>query len=645
MEKIKAIKLEQKRVGVLLATPVWQAGKLTATSEIEYTEYHVIPLQMGDEKNVAQRYHEYALECFERIQTILKGKPQGKVLFQIITADPILAGLSGLLKTAALENPHFSGQVILAPSYMTADERARCLREEKSRGLDPLVTYEHGVRQVLRWQAVEEEQDKPPVAFRDDGVYLITGGLGALGLLFAREVAEQTSRATVVLTGRSELTVEKQSRLNGLSRASYRQVDLNDLNQVEQLISGIKDEYGRLDGILHCAGMIADNFILKKSSAEFSEVLSPKVTGTFNLDQASQDVALDFFELFSSFAGAMGNLGQADYATANGFLDQYASYRNGQVAAGRRHGRTRSVNWTLWQAGGMEIDRASLDVLERATGVQHLRTATGMEAFHRSLALPYAQILVGEGDLAQMRSALLAAAAVSSEPRVRQAEPMGRIDSENLARRTQDFLRRQLSSVLKLPANLIDPEAALEQYGIDSILAMKLTSELELTFGRLSKTLFFEYATIGALTQYFIQSHSARLVTLFQAQADGEGQMKPADTLPETRRPARLERVSSEPRSRSRRAAINGAAESDPVAIIGLSGRYPEAMDIDAYWQNLRDGKDCIVEVPKDRWDWREYFSEDRTQGGHHYSKWGGFIAGVDEFDPLFFNISPKEAK
>src|SRR5262249_22449349 len=58
-----------------------------------------------------------------------------------------------------------------------------------------------------------------------------------------------------------------------------------------------------------------------------------------------------------------------------------------------------------------------------------------------------------------------------------------------------------------------------------------------------------------------------------------------------------------------------------------------------------RAGKDCIVEVPPDRWDWRKYYSEDRTRSGHHYSKWGGFIAGVDEFDPLFFNISPVDAE
>src|SRR5262249_2342419 len=163
---------------------------------------------------------------------------------------------------------------------------------------------------------------------------------------FAKEILEQTKQAKVVLTGRSALDADKQARMAALpapaNRVSYRQVNLTDLNEVKQLIASIKEEHGRLNGILHSAGMIADNFILKKTSAEFSKVLAPKVAGTHNLDRATQDVDLDFFVLFSSIAGAVGNVGQADYATANGFMDQFAAYRNGQVASGQRHGRTRS---------------------------------------------------------------------------------------------------------------------------------------------------------------------------------------------------------------------------------------------------------------------------------------------------------------
>jgi NAD(P)-dependent dehydrogenase (short-subunit alcohol dehydrogenase family) len=163
-------------------------------------------------------------------------------------------------------------------------------------------------------------------------------------------------------------------------------VDVYDLDQVKRLIAGIKDEYGRLDGVLHCAGTIADNFILKKTGCEFREALAPKVTGTYNLDQTTRDVELDFFALFSSIAGAMGNVGQADYATANGFMDGFAAYRNRLAAAGERRGRTLSIIWPLWQEGGMGIDAASLELLEQTTGLLPMRTATGMDAFYRSLA-------------------------------------------------------------------------------------------------------------------------------------------------------------------------------------------------------------------------------------------------------------------
>src|SRR5437588_5053821 len=103
----------------------------------------------------------------------------------------------------------------------------------------------------------------------------------------------------------------------------------------------------------------------------------------------------------------MGNLGQADYATANGFMDQFAAYRNRQVGAGKRHGRTRSINWPLWQAGGMKIDEGSQRLLQQITGMQPMQTATGIEAFYRALALPYDQVLVVEGDRSKLRRALL----------------------------------------------------------------------------------------------------------------------------------------------------------------------------------------------------------------------------------------------
>src|SRR6185369_11447768 len=219
-----------------------------------------------------------------------------------------------------------------------------------------------------------------------------------------------------------------------------------------------------------------------------------------------------------------------DYAAANGFMDHFAAYRNRQVTAGERRGRTRSINWPLWQAGGMAIDPATQEQLQHAIGMQPLQTATGMRAFHRSLASPHDQIVVMEGDLAKIRRTWLGApAAVPSEvrPPVVLIAPV--IDSDSLAEKTQDYLRKQFSGLLKVPSDEIDPHAALEAYGVDSILAMRLTNQFEQAFGSLSKTLVFEYQTISELAGYFLRSHSDRLATLFAAPDNGNRQLKAAD--------------------------------------------------------------------------------------------------------------------
>src|SRR5215472_12364752 len=406
LDKVKAVKLKEHapRAGGLIASPVWKAHSVEPSiglAEFEFAEHHVVlgelpkvdtatlqfllprsqclllPAQM--EKNIAQRYSEHALACFARIQAILQSKPREKVLFHIVVTkageQSLLAGLSALLKTAALENPQFTGQLILVAAETTSEDLARYLKQEQGGPLESVVRYETGERRVWDWEEIAPaEGEEVPIAFHEGGVYLITGGLGRLGFLFAGEILSQREKARVVVTGRGALTADKHALIEGLGaragRVSYRQVDLGNLGQVERLVRQIQEEYGQLNGIVHSAGEIADAFILKKSPEEFGRVLVPKVEGTYNLDEASAEVALDFFVLFSSAAAAMGNVGQGDYAAANAFMDQFARYRNERVRAGERRGQTRSINWGLWESGGMKVDAATLERLQRTLGLQ-----------------------------------------------------------------------------------------------------------------------------------------------------------------------------------------------------------------------------------------------------------------------------------
>ena len=674
--------------GVLYAAPVWEPRPIGRTdgASPRFERRHIVlcgahgehaevlaatqdadclPLPGDAHRDPAQRYQQAASACFERIKGLLSGAARQRVLLQLVVPDTeedaLVLGLSGLLKTAAAENPAFSGQIIVA-SPRPAEALAQLLRADMTRTRETVIRHRPAAREVLTWKELEAGEGDADIAFKDGGVYLITGGLGGLGVLFAREILEKARGAKVVVTGRSALTPEKDAILKSLSSrrgaVEYRPMDVADAGQVRQVVAAIVEEHQRLDGILHAAGMIRDAFILEKTVEDLRQVLEPKVAGTFHLDEASKQLALDFMVLFSAGAAVTGNPGQADYAAANGFMDRFATYRNQLASQGLRQGRTRAIDWPLWQEGGMRVDAAILEQVRRSAGLTALRTIHGLQAFHRSLALPHDQLQVVEGDLPKLRERLFADAAGADLPTARQTSDAetATVDPSDLQDRTRQFLKKRLSALLKLPANRIDAAAPLEKYGINSIMTMDLTNELEKIFGSLPKTLFFEYQTLDELAQYFIRSHAARLATLFAPDASTDRRVAVAASAGASKAAAEPVPDPSAGRSAARRrrfAAIapSEAGQSDaarlaePIAIVGLSGRYPGARNVEEYWRNLRDGKDCIVEVPADRWDWRDYFSDDRSRPGHHYSKWGGFIDGVDEFDALFFNIPPADAE
>ena len=230
------------------------------------------------------------------------------------------------------------------------------------------------------------------------------------------------------------------------------------------------------------------------------------------------------------------------------------------------------------------------------------------------------------------------------------------VQSQSLRDKATTALKKIVGHTIKLPVHEIDSREEMEKYGIDSILIVSMVDALRSVFSHISSTVFFEYQTIDALVDHFLATEEEAVKRWVGAEEPVASEA-PVSTEQDTRPTNSVSIVKgSSRRRRNRPASIadsglqhNGAGLAETreqdIAIIGLSGRYPEAVNIEAYWNNLREGKDCIVEVPKERWDWQKYFSEDRSKDGCHYSKWGGFITGVDEFDPRFFNIAPSEAK
>ena len=230
----------------------------------------------------------------------------------------------------------------------------------------------------------------------------------------------------------------------------------------------------------------------------------------------------------------------------------------------------------------------------------------------------------------------------------------GGITSDLLREKSTLYFKKLIGDTLKIPYQKLDAAEPYGRYGIDSILVVQLANTLSKVLNNVNSTLFFEYQTIDELVDHFLKTQSTELIKLVGL----ENQESTAAVLTDDRSPALPPTVTSLPTFRKSRSFLppqitepnspaysRGGALIRDVAVIGLAGRYPGAENVQEFWNLLKEGKNCITEIPEERWDWREYFDAEKGKEGTTYTKWGGFIKDIDKFDPLFFHISPKEAE
>nr|QEO74705.1 phosphopantetheine-binding domain-containing pro [uncultured bacterium] len=234
------------------------------------------------------------------------------------------------------------------------------------------------------------------------------------------------------------------------------------------------------------------------------------------------------------------------------------------------------------------------------------------------------QVIVAESDGVVWRQAAAPATKPARQPAPSAAVAPGTAAALKAA--ANAHVRKLVAQTLRMDANDVDVREPLETYGIDSILVVQITEALRETFPDVRSTLLFECQTIDALSEHFVRHSGDQLARLA-----GMPAVAPAVAV----KPARAPVTAREP-----------VGADDPIAVIGMSCRFPQAEGVEAYWQVLKSGQNCIREVP-DRWPLENFFHPDPDEAirqGKSYSKWGGFLDGVTEFDPHFFNILPREA-
>nr|ACR50774.1 polyketide synthase [Streptomyces longisporoflavus] len=457
------------------------------------------------------------------------------------------------------------------------------------------------------------------------GTTLITGGTGTLGALTARHLVTTHGARHLLLTSRTGPDAEGAHELHQELTALGANVritacDAADREQLTTLLDSVDTEHP-LTAVIHTAGVLDDATIDNLTPEQFATVLAPKVDAAWNLHQLTADHNLDAFILFSSAAATLGATGQANYATANTFLDALAHHRhhNGQP--------TTSLAWGYWaQTSGMTAHMTTNDInrLTR-TGITPLTTQQALTLLDTATTHPHliptainttrldaanAPALFRGLLRAQRRTAVSASAQGAAEPSAlaQQLSGLGRAEQ-------QEFLLRLVSghvgAVLGHGEDAVAASRPFKDLGIDSLTAVELRNRVGSATGlRLPATLVFDHPTPAALADYLRDT-----------------------VLGVLQRP-------------SEAAAVTSRDNSDPVVIVGMSCRYPGGIRTpEDLWQLVAEGRDAIGGFPENRgWDTDSLFDPDPDHAGTSYVREGGFLHDAAAFDAELFGMSPRES-
>jgi polyketide synthase PksN len=574
-----------------------------------------------------------------------------------------------------------------------------------------IVRFQNGRRYVKAWRKAPAITEAS-LPLKRDGVYWITGGAGGLGAVLARNIAQQ-GPVKLLLSGRSRLTDTGQALLDELTElgatVAYVEADVSRRDHMERAIGILKQRFGALNGVVHAAGLIRDCVLTKKQWEDFEAVLAPKIQGASLLDEVTREEPLDFFVLFSSIASAFGNIGQTDYAAANGYMDAFAAVREGWRAEGLRAGRSLSINWCLWRNGGMQLDAATNERMFRITGMRPLDTQLGLSLLATILAGSHSQAAIMVGDetkilrcfpvdggtadasVAQPESATVrnGAASDTSDKTSHETPPAAAsLPAKELEATVIGEITGMFMEFLKLDEEDIDIDMDFTEYGIDSIMIIKMLERVEEVHGQtVDPNVMLEFTTIRELAGYLcdeVLAHSGAATNgndpsshamptleieaiepqeIVERAAEVESPVSHREepsSGAEQEEPAPVQAAESPPQAdvdlmRAAQPAgtksagaykglVGDHAAQEPIAVVGMACRFPQSPTLEAFWRNLEEGRNLVTEVPASRWDVERFFSPDKSAPYKSYSKWGGFIDGVDLFDARFFNVSDEDA-
>jgi NADPH:quinone reductase-like Zn-dependent oxidoreductase/NAD(P)-dependent dehydrogenase (short-subunit alcohol dehydrogenase family)/acyl carrier protein len=374
---------------------------------------------------------------------------------------------------------------------------------------------------IHRGKLVVQQSPAPvsigPLSIREDGIYLITGGLSGLGLRVAEWLVERGARRLMLL-GRSEPDATARAIIGKLEAAGAtvwaRHADVSSRDELEAVFREIDRTGLRLRGVVHSAGVLDDGLLGQQDEERMARVFGPKVAGAWHLEELSRGRKLDLFVLFSSLASVLGSAGQANHAAANAFLDGLAHWRRG------RGEHAVSIQWGAWGEIG-SATAAALRQRREGKGIGEMSPAQGIALLEEVLRRDLTEVAAGpvdwavftreaSGGRAPWLSDMLSGESAESVEAGKHvtAELARQLEAAPAAQRKdilRAYVRAEAGRILGMEPRRIDVRRPLSELGLDSLMSVELRNTLATALGRrLQATILFKFPTVEALTKYLL---------------------------------------------------------------------------------------------------------------------------------------------
>jgi acyl transferase domain-containing protein/acyl carrier protein len=433
------------------------------------------------------------------------------------------APLWGMGRVVALEHPQMWKRMIDLDASSQPSDDARAIWDEiQSPDGEDQIALRDGVRLAARLRPGRSAAAKS-ASVQADASYLITGGLGGLGLHVARWLVARGAQKLVLL-GRRGVTPEIALRIREMEKTGAKitvaQADVANAASLRRVFEQISADGPSLRGVIHAAGVLEDGILANQTRSGFSRVLAPKILGTWNLHVLTRELPLDFFIMFSSVTSMIGAPGQGNYAAGNAFMDAFASHRHALGLPAL------TINWGPWSEAGMAANLAARQQSQLAArGVTTIDPDAGTAALEWLLGQDRTQAGVFSikwpvfekeflnGHRLPLLSELVPREGGVVQPATQPKEWPAlwqRLEATPVKARPELILTHVQSEVARIlgleVSELVQSAQGFFAMGMDSLMAVQLKNALESSVGAaLPATVAFEYSTCRDLADYLAQ--------------------------------------------------------------------------------------------------------------------------------------------